>query len=145
MKSLMFVFSLLGSVSVFAAQSYPLLEGAPASKLYTALDGPSVVPVGPNKVLNLGKDQSMILCDSRQCSVAFSSFKPTRSTDADILLQVSGIDADLLMTSIPSLPKNGFLDLGYVGQYGSAYLYCTTEKKEKICTFGINYCYQPGC
>jgi hypothetical protein len=145
MKLLMFVLSLLTSVSVFAAQSYPLFEGAPAAKLYSALQGSPVVSTGPNKVLNFSNDHSMLLCDSQQCSVAFSSFKPSLFTDGDILLQVKGVDADLLAAAIPSFPKNGDLELGYVGQYGSAYLYCTTGEKEKICTFGINYCYQPGC
>ena len=146
MKSFAVLLSVVFPALALAAQSYPLFEGAPAKKLFDSLEGPSVVNVGSTKVVTLNRQEgALLICSDSDCSIANTSFQAIRNSDNDTLFQVSGEDAHLVTSAIRNFPSRGNLDLGYVGQYGSAYLYCTSENQKKICTFGISYCYQPGC
>ena len=146
MKTFAFALSLVFSASALSAQSYSLYEGESAKKLFESLSGSSVVSTGSTRTLNLGqRDGTLLVCNETRCSIENSTYSPTRDTDNDTLLQVEGSDADTLTASIPSLPKSGYMNFGYVGQYGISYLSCKIESQKKTCTFGISYCYQPGC
>jgi hypothetical protein len=146
MKSLMISFSLLFSLNSIAAQSYSLFEGASAKALYDSLTGSPVVSIGSTKILNLNaKDGTTLICQKNQCSVANTSYQPTRSTDWDSLLEVVNADAEVLMSAIPELTKKGNLSLGTIGQYGQGTISCSKESSKTTCTLGISYCYQPGC
>jgi hypothetical protein len=151
MNSKAIFLTLLFGFSSFAhaGSSYTILKGTSAMGLHSILMGPNVVTSGFNKEVVIDAPKgTKILCDSFEqiCRVENTEFNPVENSDFEIKLELKGSQANALRLAIPGVNPSSPKNIGYLGDFGTAYLEFTGSSLESNkAQIYVSYCYQPGC
>jgi Neuraminidase (sialidase) len=149
MNKILIILSLvLSSHAQATPSSYEVIDSAPAAAMFAHLNGPAVITEGTVKSLVLDQKLDTVLsCDSSKsvCSIKNTEFVPTKNSDYDSLLVLTGASAELLKLNFTGLNSSGGIELGDLGKDGTAYLQCTKNTATHQCEISVSYCDQPGC